>query len=265
MPRTALFSLLCAGISYGQNGAGSAIPQSSNQDDRDWRVNLVPYLWITGLTGDVRLKGRDIPVDLGFADILDATDSLLAFEAYFDARKGKWGFFSDLMFIKLGVEGIVLEDGPINLTNRLNVVEFGGLYRLGSNGASDGGSGADVVFGVRSTFLELESKLSEIEGVTAGRDLTKSNQNWAEPFVGLRGQTDPSNKLSLVAEGNIGGFGAGSDFSWKTLVAVGFRVSRSFRILGGYRALGQDFSNDDDAFKWDMIIHGPIVGFNFTF
>ncbi len=228
MLRIALFSLLCAGISFGQNGAGSAIPQSSNQDGGDWRVNLVPYLWVTGLTGDVRLKGRDIPVDASFTDVVSATDSLLAFEAYFDARKGKWGFFSDLMFIKLGVEGIVLEDGPINLTNRLNVVEFGGLYRLGSNGASDGGSGADVVFGVRSTFLELESKLSEIEGVTTGRDLTKSNQKWAEPFVGLRGQTAPTNKLSLVAEGNIGGFGAGSDYSWKTLVAVGFRVSRSF-------------------------------------
>ena len=204
-------------------------------------------------------------MDLGFTDILDATDSLLAFEGYFDARKGRWGVFSDVMLIKLGVEGIFLDDGLIDLTNRLNIVEFGGLYRLGGNGASDGGGGADVVFGVRNSFLELESKLNEIEGVTTGRDLTKSNQNWTEPFVGLRGQTDPTNKFSFVAEGNIGGFGAGSDFSWKTLVAVGFRVSRSFRILGGYRALGQDFSSDDSAFKWDMVIHGPVFGFHLTF
>ena len=95
--------------------------------------------------------------------------------------------------------------------------------------------------------------------------LTKSNQKWVAPFVGLRTQAGLSKRALLVAEGSVGGFGAGSDFSWKALGAFGFNVSRRFAILGGYRALGQDYDNSDEAFEWDMVIHGPILGFQLTF
>ncbi len=250
----------------GQATDTSTASEPSGQDDGKWQFRAIPYLWFSGLNGDVVAGDRTIPVDLSFGDIFDATDSLLAFEGYFDARKDKWGVFSDFMFIKLGVEGIVVEEGPINLTNRLNVLEFGGLYRLSeSPSAADRESAVDLVFGLRSSFLEVTTELNEIEGVTGPRDLTANNQKWVEPFVGLRGETGLGKRASFIAEGNVGGFGAGSDFSWKALGAISFHVSKRFNILGGYRALGQDYDNSDDAFKWDMVIHGPIVGFGFTF
>jgi hypothetical protein len=243
-----------------------ATSEAGAQDDDGWQVRAIPYLWFSGLNGDVVVGERTIPVDLSFGDIFDATDSLLAFEGYFDARKDKWGFFGDVMLIKLGVEGIAFEGGPIDLTNRLNVLEFGGLYRLSeSPAAAERESAVDLVFGLRSSFLDVRTRLNEIEGVTGPRDLTENNQKWAEPFVGMRGETALGKRASFVAEGNVGGFGAGSDFSWKALGAVSFHVSKSVSILGGYRALGQDYESGDDSFKWDMVIHGPIVGFGFTF
>ena len=250
----------------GQTTDSSTVSESSRQDDGEWQVRAIPYLWFSGLNGDVTVGDWTIPVDLSFGDIFDATDSLLAFEGYFDARKDKWGFFTDVLLIKLGVEGIVFEEGPIDLTQRVNVLEFGGLYSLSeSPSTADRESAVDLVYGLRSSFLEVTTRLNEIEGVTDPRDLTENNQKWVEPFVGLRGETALGRRASFVAEGNVGGFGVGSDFSWKALGAVSFHVSKRFSILGGYRALGQDYESSDNSFKWDMVMHGPIMGFGFTF
>ena len=69
----------------------------------------------------------------------------------------------------------------------------------------------------------------------------------------------------MIVGGDIGGFGAGSDFAWSALGLVGYR----FEMLGldssalvGYRALGQDFDTGSGAnkFKWDVTMHGPIIG-----
>ena len=32
-----------------------------------------------------------------------------------------------------------------------------------------------------------------------------------------------------------------------------------------YRALGQDYKTDGGSFVWDMIVHGPIIAFEFQF
>lgn len=71
----------------------------------------------------------------------------------------------------------------------------------------------------------------------------------------------------VQVRGDIGGFGVdNSDFSWQAVTLAGYewRVNGwNITLFGGYRALGQDYS--DGAFTWDTVVHGPVLGAQFTF
>jgi hypothetical protein len=92
-----------------------------------------------------------------------------------------------------------------------------------------------------------------------------------DPLVGARAHFHLSERWSLSLEGNVGGFGVGSDFAWHASGAIGYRFSLfgedNARLLGGYRALSQDYEtgSGDDKFEWDVTLHGPIVGLAIAF
>jgi hypothetical protein len=70
--------------------------------------------------------------------------------------------------------------------------------------------------------------------------------------------------------GDIGGFGVGSHFTYSVLGLLGYRFQMFGRAAiahAGYRALSQNYATrtDGDLFKWDMILHGPILGLTIRF
>jgi hypothetical protein len=236
--------------------------QTPADTSEDWEAHVVPYLWFSGLSGDVTIAQRTIPVDLSFRDIFKAADSTIALEGYFDVRKGKWGAFTDVALIKLSKEGIFPDRDLLSISNRLNIVEFGGLYRLGKWESSNGSSHLDFSAGARVSDLKLTTRFTQGEG-----DGVRREQDWVDPFVGLRNRTYVGKRSSFTVAGTVGGFGAGSKMSWSAYGLYGFRVTRKFQIHGGYRALGQDYENTDSGnpFRWNMVMHGPITGFEFQF
>jgi hypothetical protein len=63
---------------------------------------------------------------------------------------------------------------------------------------------------------------------------------WVDPFLGGRIRHEFGNDKTLSLEGDIGGFGAGSDFSWQVVGTYGFDVNcfgTPFHTVIGYRAL----------------------------
>ena len=64
--------------------------KAENGQDSTWEFTITPYLWMTGIDGDVTVKGRDAEVDVGFDDILDDLD--IAALAHFIAKRGRWKF-----------------------------------------------------------------------------------------------------------------------------------------------------------------------------
>ena len=91
---------------------------------------------------------------------------------------------------------------------------------------------------------------------------------WVDPVVGarLRHQTASGSDINL--EGDVGGFGAGSEFSWQVVATYGFDVNvfqTTMRSVVGYRALSVDYSEDGRHGKngIDWIQHGPVLGVAF--
>jgi hypothetical protein len=157
-------------------------------------------------------------------------------------------------------------DAKIDPTVKLALLTAGGSYRLGTWKLSDtAGKNAPTVtvagiFGVRYTYLDVDLDLKGI-GDASG------DQDWFDPLVGARAFFDLSERWTLSMQGNVGGFGVGSDFTWGAMSTIGYRFrlfseKNNSRAAAGYRAIYQDYQDGsgDDKFEWDITYHGPILG-----
>jgi hypothetical protein len=100
--------------------------------------------------------------------------------------------------------------------------------------------------------------------------IARSNDlEWVDPVVGgrIRHQLAPGKELRV--EGDIGGFGVGSKFSWQVVGTYGFDTTclgTPLHAVLGYRALAVDYSENGRYGKegLDLIQHGPVMGATFN-
>lgn len=190
--------------------------------------------------------------------------------------------FGNLLYAKLEDD----QDGQLRNT-RINIdikvdievviASFGGYYRLGPwmlgsrTADTKPWLTTDLYAGVRYTDLNVDLKLKL--GVD-DRDRNRKNEgdkNWFDPIVGLRTLWQLSPRWTAYVDGDIGGFGVGSDFQWQTtgLIGYNFKLADTYdsRVYAGYRGLYQDYEDGsgDDKFEWDMTWHGPIFAWTIIF
>ena len=70
-----------------------------------WTFSLTPYFWAPSLNGSTTVKGRTADVDVGFFKILDHTQfpkGLFELAALGEARYGRFGLLTDIVYLKLG-------------------------------------------------------------------------------------------------------------------------------------------------------------------
>jgi hypothetical protein len=258
-----------------------------------WEFSIAPYVWATALNGDLALRGRRADIDASFIDILQDTDSIIGLEGRFEVRKGSWGGYVDGIYNRLGAEETferqlrqppenrpirdrLGEDRPssieanVDVVNELAIVEAAVFYRIGkwaletSPDATRTGTPSLAIepyAGARYTYLGVDLDIST-ERSTISDD---GNEDWVDPIIGARFIIDLSERWQLLMGGDVGGFGVGSDFTWSALGLVGYEFplfGAQATAVGGYKALYQDFDDGSGAtlFKWDMTLHGPIIG-----
>ncbi len=239
--------------------------------ENDWRVNFNTWIWLAGLDGEVGARGLTTDVSASFGDILDASDSILAFAGRLEIAKGRWGGFIDGMYMNLGVDDV---SGPlgfadIDTTSEIFVIDFGATYRLGEwtpSGEAAGNSRditLDLYAGGRYNRLELELDPARLPSRT--RDI-----NWLDPIVGGKLILPINEKWHISTNSDIGGFGVESDFTWSVTAVIGYDFllfDNPASVFFGYRAIGTDFTegSGSDQITWDVVYHGPILGFSLLF
>ena len=157
----------------------------------------------------------------------------------------------------------------MDVTNDIVLLDFGLSYRLGE--WEPGGDAArnsrdisvDLYAGARYTHLELELDPANFDPVSKSVD-------WFDPIVGGKLMLPISERWHLAVNGDIGGFGAGSDFTWSAAGVFGydFHLGKMRTTASvGYRAIGQDYSegSGSDEFTWDIIQHGLLFGLTLHF
>lgn len=127
----------------------------------------------------------------------------------------------------------------------------------------------DTYFGARYTYLDIKLDFDGVFQVR--RNDVSANKSWVEPLLGARTIWGLSERWAVTAAGDIGGFGIGSDFAWDAVGLIGYRFNlfgdKNPRVLAGYRVLSQDYTDGSgrNKFKWDVTLHGPILGLDIGF
>jgi hypothetical protein len=251
----------------------SAFGQSQEPDR--WEFDLTLYGWLSSVDGDGTVKGQEASVEADFFDILENVD--FAVPLHFTASKGRWGFFADVMYMSLSNDdnaearvGPFTIDIDADIEAQMAIGELGGFYRLFERplgGNSERMLSFDVLAGGRLWYLEGEIDLELTGPLRNRRRKFDDNKTWVDPVIGGRVGVDLNEKWTLRIRGDIGGFGAGSDFSWNALGAVNWHFGRKWDLVLGYRVLGVDYEDGSgsDKFAIDAVFFGPFAAITYRF
>lgn len=224
-----------------------------------WEFRITPYGWFTGIDGSTG-PGRFIAdLDAGFDDIFNDLEMAAALQL--EARMGPWGFMADAFYAELGDSGTL--PGPLKTNVDLDFQQFLGeasvFYRV--HDAFEGF--VDLYAGVRHNSINLDlaaTSTGTLLPINASRSADKS---WTDPIIGLRSQWEINDRWFLAAKGDVGGFGAASDFTWNLQGTVGYQFNECVSLEVGYRYFDTDFS--DGGFTYDIAQSGAWIGMNFKF
>ena len=245
----------------GAAGAPASAQTTAPGEPGGWTVSIAPYVWATSLTGDTSVRGVDADVDLPFSDIVDN----LAFGGMLgvDVRKGRLGVIFDGVLARQESESD-LRRVELDVTVDSSWLGLAPYYRAVDWTFRQSASGKPMRFvveplaGIRYTRFRVETDGTGPRG--NGRQVDRT-ENWVDPLVGSRFAVDLADQWQVFGEGDIGGFGVGSDLAWNVQAFLGYETTilgRPTTFAAGYRALGQDYEKND--FEWDVITHGPVLG-----
>lgn len=220
-----------------------AAAQAQTATDK-WEFELTPYLWAMGIDGTVSVGPKQAEVSASFADLLSSLD--FGAMGKLEARKGSWAFTTDLLYSDLGKT--VTLTGPLGGASTDFTADVEMLIAEADAGYRIRGGPVEVLAGVRlfSTNATIDAPQQR---------LAEGGATWADPLVGVR-YRKWLGKWQVALQGDIGGFGAGSDFSWGAQAALGYRVSHKVSLHAMYSALSFDYEGGREIGTLDSTLGG---------
>ena len=267
----ALFiSALCVGNSYAEEVltnwkindiskpgiiAQQVVPEISGKDPDKWEFNFIPGAWFPTMSTNIEIGNHNLQSTIKPSEILDDID--MAFAGRFEARKKNWGLFTDYYHIK-ATDDFYTQRLKNRFEFKNTIVQFAGFHRWYSK---DEKSTYDALIGLRYYSLRMELDMAD-----PIPNFTRS-PNWWDPIIGGRANIHLSDNLKLGLYGDVGGFGAGSKFTWRAAGNLDWKMSEGFSLMAGYNTMGYDYEKGSGfgKVKTDIRMYGPTLGLNFKF
>jgi hypothetical protein len=262
----AIASILCwAGPALAQNDSSqtglvlaqdaTSAPPAATVDSDQWNVIVAPYLWLSGISGDIGFRDHSEDFSASPSDLLKNLD--FGFMFALEAQKGKFVILTDLVYADLSKD-IDLPNAP-NVGVKVGSKEFffdpEAGYHLERKNTS-----IDLLGGVR--IWHLSTSLEILPGTLLERKGSAS-KNWVDPVFGLKLKTRFHKSWFVTLKGDVGGFGAGSDFTGQIIGLLGMTFKERYSLILGYRYLYVDY--DKDLFLYRVNQAGPVFGFGIAF
>ena len=298
-----LLALLCTqgGRAVADDATGPGASETALADPDGWRFRVALYGWAPSVSGSLTARGQAVDVNASFIQILQQSDSLIGYMGYFEADKGRVGFYLDTVWAKLGfgsstttlrnpIAGLQISTSRNTaVTYSFAIIEAGGLYEIarwpgsfsgspGSFTALDGllgfrywNSNVDVNFDFTGNvdFTRLSDLLGRNIEVSRSFAIARSGSlDWIDPVVGLRLRHRFTPSQEVMVRGDVGGFGLQSNFEWQAIGVYSYAwqfTGYQLAALIGYRALAVNASNDFNGNAANLILHGPIIGVSARF
>jgi hypothetical protein len=269
----------------------AAYEREASTPPHPWTFSFTPYSWLAGLNGHTTVKRRRTDIDADAIEVLERLDGL-PWMSYGEARLGRFALYGDIVYAPLGVGasatrtlGGATLDATAGVDVEQTIAELGAAYEVASwragslIGYGSGVTALDLVAGARYWRQDVEVHLAltatlDVGGLilSGGRAIARSGDvEWVDPLVGLRLRHQLAPGQELVLRGDVGGFDAGSTFSWNVLGAysweIGAHAGVTYSGILGYRALAVDFEKGSGTsrYEYDVVQHGPLIGLKASF
>ena len=221
----------------------------SAESESPWAFTIEPYLWVSGVNGQIGSESSPTPAGATFIDILQ--DFKGAFMGAASARYKRVGVVVDGNWVRVG-DNVNLPQNGVGLT--------------------DVDVGADVAFGTAAAFVRFEPRDGLVVDpyvgsrwwyVDASLDFNPGGPEvdddtaWADFVAGVMLEYRITPGWFIEAAGDVGG--GASDLTWQIYGGTGYNFRDWLGFSIGYRYIGVDY--DRDGFLFDSTLDGMLVGF----
>lgn len=242
-----------------------------------WALQITPYMWAAGLKGNVSpfRSGPTIGVEKSFSDVLDDLD--------FGGFVNIWGRYErfvlsgDIMYVsttdahgsgplpalQIPGLGVVIPPGA-SVDARVDTRQFTATLQGGYRVLDTPDFTLDALAGARLWYISNDVSVTATHPAIGTRSASHGESfGWVDPVVGMRAFLGLTEKLSLQAQADMGGFGAGSDLTWSALATVNYVVTGHLSASAGYKVLDVDYDRGGHVF--DTRLSGPVLGLTYRF
>lgn len=250
---------LVAASAQGADLEPAADPEAPAAGRPAFALQVTPYLWAAGIEGHVSPfeRGPTIPIEKPFSEIWD--------DLNFGGFVNVWGRYESFVF-SADVMYVDTTDaksfGPLppplppipSAEAEVDTQQFTATLQGGYRVIDAPSFTLDALGGVR--FWHIANDVS----VEAGPISLQYDEDfgWADPVIGARAFLRITDKLSLQAQADYGGFDVGAEETWQVLATANYVLSDHFSISGGYKVLNVNY--DDDGHVFDTTLSGPVLG-----
>ena len=238
----------------------SPIPKVSDE----WRFEVTPYLWGTGIRGTVNLNDSSAKsADMSSSNVLSDLKSGAMIAA--EAHKGNWGIMGDLVSATLQNSGsvpVLTPDGRATIGDKVTVQQtiLTGAFSYTLANTKD--AYVDALLGVRAIDVTATLGLT-VEGTSIKRSISKKTST-VDPIIGAKGRYRIADSTWYIPfYGDIGSGGGTTNLTWQAMAGIGKTFNKVVDASLTYRALYYDMKDGGVLQKTTML--GPQVAVTFKF
>lgn len=230
-----------------------AAQEEAGASDEGWSGQVTVYAWGAGVGGDFRpfAGGPVLSFEKSLGELLEDLDAAVFASAL--ARKDDLVLLADFTYTASSKQGLVPPGIPAAGEVTIRSVSLLAGKRFQASEATT----IDVLGGAR--VWSLDGKVDvPLAGIALGR-----REDFVDPVAAVRINSRIAPALSVIAYGDVGGFGVGSDLTWQGVATLNYRAARNFTLSAGYRHLWLDRQSNGASFEGSM--SGPLVGATLEF
>lgn len=240
-------------------------------DSDAWKFSITPYIWAVDIDGDIEVgvPAEGIPNQVAhisekFTGILKHVDAGGIIDI--DAKKGKFGFFANVMYVNIsGMEVTTSDEFEVLVHTKFVMLSGGASYQAWEYKFNPYSKiRIEPYVGVRYTKNTTGASLAEAPDDPEFSSNYKAH--WTEPFIGTMLLFDINQYWSINLAGDVGGINKNQD-SYDLIGLISYSPIKYCTISLGYRLFYQYYTTGSGAtfFDWKMHESGPIAGLTFRF
>lgn len=242
-------------------------PAPVTEASQTWALQITPYMWAAGLKGDISpfRRAPTIGVEKSFSDVMDD----LNFGGFVNiwARHDRFVLSGDMMYVDttdshafgpLPALPIAIPPGTI-VKGSVDSKQFMATLQGGYRVVDTPDFTLDALAGAR--FWHISNDVT-VSALGMSRSYGESF-GWVDPVVGMRAFLPLTERLSMQAQADIGGFGAGAELTWSALATINYTVTDHLSVSAGYKVL--DVNYDRGGHVYDTRLSGPVLGITLRF